>query len=75
MYATATVKARSFWTCPCCGKVEKGDTVTLEIMDDKVGTETMTFDQRAARSVSNHRMPVGWAGYGLGVVKCGDCAT
>jgi hypothetical protein len=74
MYATATVKARSFWTCPKCGKIEKGDTVTLERGDDKIGTALLVFDQQPARDVSNRYMPVGWASYGIGNVLCGDCA-
>jgi hypothetical protein len=74
LYATATVKARSVWTCPKCGKTEQGSTVTITVEDDKIGTPRLIFDQGAARNTSNHYMPVGWASYGVGKVLCGDCS-
>lgn len=63
MYATATLKARSYFTCSTCGVEAKGSTVTLTVEDDGVGEPELHFGQAIAGTYGN-AMPVGWAGFG-----------
>lgn len=75
MYATATVNARTIFTCDACRAQAPGGTAAIVVEDDKIGRPTLTFDQRAARNVGGNLMPVGWAVYGAGHHKCPNCVT
>lgn len=65
-----TLKVRRLWTCRCCGGVEYGDAVTIELRGEVLADDAITRHWRTAPRTD---FPVGWAGYGNEGAACPEC--
>lgn len=61
------------YTCVDCGAQEDG-TPRVQIEVDHVESPMALGHTIADTTVSNSHMPIGWAGYGIDIHRCPECA-
>jgi hypothetical protein len=63
---SVSLKAWAYYTCNQCGLVEKGGVFRADL-------EEVPNLRNLEKTVSNSHLPIGWAGYGIGVAYCQNC--
>lgn len=67
----ASIKVLPIFTCTVCGKEAIGSTEHMEV-EFKSFSSLFVLD---GATPSNNHMPIGWASYGRGNVKCEECSA